>query len=58
MEQKGIGEGPRVSIDINRDAPEELELNVGDAAKKFVSSKDKMDVDKLAMRCHVEDCQS
>ncbi|GKU90972.1 hypothetical protein SLEP1_g4904 [Rubroshorea leprosula] len=46
FEQKGEDEGFYGNIDVNRTAPEELELDVGNALKKLVLSKNKMDIDK------------
>ncbi|GKV41975.1 hypothetical protein SLEP1_g49438 [Rubroshorea leprosula] len=49
FERGGKDEGFYGNIDINRVASEEFELDVGDAAKRYVSSKNKMDVDKPTM---------
>ncbi|GKV41976.1 hypothetical protein SLEP1_g49439 [Rubroshorea leprosula] len=49
FKQGGKDVGFRGGIDINRVVPEELESNVGDVAKKSISSKGKVDPGTLAM---------
>ncbi|GKV17050.1 hypothetical protein SLEP1_g27603 [Rubroshorea leprosula] len=48
-EQKGKNAGFQSSIDINRATLEEFELGVGDAAKKSILGKSKVDAGKTSM---------
>ncbi|GKV11459.1 hypothetical protein SLEP1_g22718 [Rubroshorea leprosula] len=49
FEQRGKDEGFHGRLDINNATPEEFKLDVGNALKELVPSKDKSKIDELAM---------